>query len=190
MSTTTDQTTTARDEPRPLTIDHLDCMDAIAGLQKMLAGRSVYEMDQDTGDDPDFAAFATGAVGLARLAVALHAHRTRPLDTDAAPHRCADTVDELRAHLAVTLSERETPDPDMLLSGATMHTFTWGLYEAVTACSLPREEEVDEEAGKALYHLSGLAQALSEAASTTAAHIYRRIHDREKALGLFPYDRP
>ncbi len=192
MSTTPEQTTTLQAAPRALTIDHLDALHAIAGLQQTLAERSIFAMDEDSDTDPTLAAFAQGAVGLARLATALHAHRTRPQEPGTAHTStvCADTVDALRARLVVTLAERETPDPDILLSGATMHGFTWGLHEAVKACALPNEEEVEEDAAQALARLSGLAQALSEAAGTTAAHIYRRIDDRKKALGVFPYDRP
>jgi hypothetical protein len=120
--------------------------------------------------------------------VALHEHRCTPLPDSNGPPR-ADTVGELRAQISVILSDPETPNPDIALSGETMHTLAWGLHEAVKTCPLPNGDDVTEEAGKALYHLGALANALHEAASTTAAHIYQRAYDLNRALGRDSYDR-
>ncbi len=116
-------------------------------------------------------------------------HRTRPLPASSGRTPVAETVGALRAQIAVVLSELDMPDPDVMLTYETMYGFTWGLQEAVKACELPPEENVDDEAYQKLHRLAKLAQALSEAAGTTAAHISRRISDRNKALGNFPYHR-
>lgn len=187
MTATTPTTTTGHDaQPRPLVVDSLDALYAIKGLQDTLGAHSIWAIEED---DEALAAFATGAVGLGRLATALYEHRTRPLPASSGRTPVAETVGALRAQIAVVLSELDMPDPDVMLTYETMYGFTWGLQEAVKACELPPEENVDDEAYQKLHRLAGLAQALSEAAGTTAAHISRRISDRNKALGIFPYHR-
>jgi len=137
-------TTTGHDEqPRPLVVDSRDALYAIKGLQDTLGAHSIWAIEED---DEALAAFATGAVGLGRLATALYEHRTRPLPASSGRTPVAETVGALRAQIAVVLSELDMPDPDVMLTYETMYGFTWGLQEAVKACELPPEENVDDEA--------------------------------------------
>jgi len=165
--------TTATTDTQSLILDHAACIDAIAGLQTMLADRSIYEMDEH--DHTDFAAFAKGAVGLAHLATALHEYRST--DHPLPPYRKGDarSLDALRAQVAVTLSEPWTPTP-VMASGETMRNFVWGLRKAVESTTLYGEEDVTQEAADALFRLGCLAEELSQAARAAGGQIQDRVH--------------
>jgi len=205
MSTTTRQqhatpqaattATTDATDTRPLVIDQYACMEAISGLQDMLASRTIWEIDEYK-TDPDFAAFAKGALGLARLATALHEYRVAP-QADGASHLTGipdgplpQTVADLRARLDIILTEPGIPGPvnTTAIDHDTMLGFVFGLHEAVKTCALPRNEDVSRESGRALGHLAALAGALYEAASAASSQVLRQCYDLNRALGRDPYD--
>jgi len=170
-------------------------MEAISGLQDMLSARDIFQIEEDK-TDVDFAAFAKGALGLARLATALHEYRVAP-QADCASHLTGipdgplpRTVADLRARLDIILTEPGMPGPVNAaeIDHDTMLGFVFGLHEAVKTCAMPRNEDVSHASGHALGHLAALAGALHEAAAAASSQILRQCADLNRALGRDLYD--
>jgi len=168
----------------PVVIDQMSALAAIDGLIEALAARDTASIEEAG----DYEGFATTAVGLARLATAWHGYHTgvkQPAGRTVLPP--AGSVDELRASLNILLSDPDMRDHGVTLSHESVQGFVWGLRQAVTTCDVPREEEQDDEAGRAFQRLGWLALSLHEAASTAGALIFQRVHDLKRARGEYPY---
>jgi len=174
----TDTAGHAATDPRRIVVNADACWEALLALRQNIAEVS-FEIPLDEQEQV-LTRLARDGAALNRLALALRDYeRTRPPFTHEDPIPDAAS---LRARLTIILSEHETVDPDLALSGENLDDFVRGLHQALATMSVPTVTALTKDTGYAFYHLGRLAKALSVAANGAGSYTFRRVQALERAL--------